>query len=123
MENQVAPSNAPQPQPQIPLQQPEITLETLEAMKAQAKQMAIQQAMAQRLEQQQQPQQAPFYPPTQQYTLSRISEQPQVVYVRRNLTVAEILLVILLSCGIVTGIQWSWNIATNVLPRIEIKMR
>ena len=123
MENQVAPSNAPQPQPQIPLQQPEITLETLEAMKAQAKQMAIQQAMAQRLEQQQQPPQAPFYPPTQQYTLSRISEQPQVVYVRRNLTVAELILVFVVSCGIVVGGQAVWNVGSKFLPSIEIKVK
>jgi hypothetical protein len=46
-----------------------------------------------------------------------------VIYVRRNLTVAEVLLVLLLSCGIVTGVQWTWNIVTNFLPRIEVKMR
>jgi hypothetical protein len=120
MENQVVPSNAPQPQ--IPLQQPEITTETLEAMKAQARQMAIQQATAQRLEQQQPPQ-APFYPPTQQYTLSRISEQPQVVYVRRNLTVAELILIFVISCGIVVGGQTAWNLGAKFLPSIEIKVK
>jgi hypothetical protein len=67
--------------------------------------LAVQQALAQ---------QAQLMPPIQ---------QPQVVYVRRNLTVAELLLVLLLSCGIVTGIQWTWNIISNVLPRIEIKAR
>ena len=121
MENQVAPSNAPQPQPQIPLQQPEITLETLEAMKAQAKQMAIQQAMAQRLEQQQQPQQAPY--PTQQYVPRQIPQQPQVVYVRRNLTVAELILVFVVSCGIVVGGQAVWNVGSRFLPSIEIKVK
>ena len=52
------------------------------------------------------------------------AQQPQqVVYVRRNLTVAELVLVILLACGLVTGVQFSWNVATNVLPRIEIRMK
>ena len=96
---------------QIPLSQPpqqmslegQITPEQLAQMKARAREIAVQQAIAQ---QQQLPQQ-----------------QPQIIYLRRNLTVAEVLLVILLSCGIVTGIQWSWNIATNVLPRVEIKVR
>ena len=115
----MAPSNVPQPQ--IPLQQPEITPETLEAMKAQAKQMAIQQAMAQRLEQQ--PQQVPFYPPTQQYVLKQISDQPQVVYVRRNLTVAELILVFVVSCGIVVGGQAVWNVGAKFLPSIEIKVK
>jgi len=32
-------------------------------------------------------------------------------------------LVFLISCGIVTGIQWSWNILSNILPKIEIKVR
>ena len=52
------------------------------------------------------------------------AQQPQqVVYVRRNLTVAELVLVILLASGLVTGVQFSWYIATNVLPRIEIRMK
>jgi hypothetical protein len=51
------------------------------------------------------------------------SAQPQVVYVRRNLTVAELIVVFLISCGLVTGIQGAWNFASNHLPRIEIKAR
>lgn len=106
MEEQIPPSQAPAPQQppqQIPLQG-QITPEQLAELKARAKQVAIQQAMAQ--------QQQPIPQP-----------QPQVVYVRRNLTVAEVLLVLLLSCGIVTGVQWSWNMVTNFLPRVEIRMR
>jgi len=99
MEEQIPPSQPPMPQ----APEGQITPEMLAQMKARARELAIQQAMAQ---QQQLPQQ-----------------QPQIVYLRRNLTVAEVLLVILLSCGIVTGIQWGWNIATNVLPRVEIKVR
>lgn len=92
---------------QIPQSQPpsfaQLSPEQLEGLKARARELAIQQTFAQQAEQQQ--------------------PQPNVVYVRRNLTVAELLLVFLLSCGIVTGIQGIWYVATHVLPRIEIKVR
>jgi len=98
MEEQIPPSQPPAPQSS----EPPITPEMLEMLKARAREAAVQQTLGQR---------------------TTIPPQPQrVVYVRRNLTVAEILIVILLSCGIVTGIQWTWNFATNVLPRIEIKV-
>jgi hypothetical protein len=84
-----------------PSQTPEIS--SIEEMKARAREMAIQQVFAQQNAQQQQ--------------------QPKIVYLRRNLTVAELLLVFLISCGIVTGIQWSWSALSNVLPKIEIKVR
>ena len=101
MEEQIP---ASQPPMQVPPQlENQITPEQLEAMKARARELAIQQTMAQQAVVQQQ--------------------QPRVVYVRRNLTVAEVLLVLLLSCGIVTGIQWTWNTLSNVLPRIEVKVR
>lgn len=99
MEEQIPPSQ--QPIPQAP--EGQITPELLAQMKARARELAVQQAIAQQAAMPQQ--------------------QPQVVYVRRNLTVAEVLLVILLSCGIVTGVQWTWNIVTNILPRVEIKVR
>ena len=99
MEEQIPPSQPPIPQ----APEGQITPEMLVELKARARELAIQQTIAQQQS----------IPP----------QQPEVVYVRRNLTVAEVLLVILLSCGIVTGIQWSWNIVTNVLPRIEIKVR
>jgi hypothetical protein len=99
MEEQIPPSQPPQ---QMTLEG-QITPEQLAQMKARARELAVQQTIAQQQAIQQQ--------------------QPQVVYVRRNLTVAEVLLVVLLSCGIVTGIQWTWNIVTNVLPRVEIKVR
>ena len=99
MEEQIPPSQPPQ---QMTLEG-QITSEQLAQMKARARELAVQQTIAQQQAIQQQ--------------------QPQVIYVRRNLTVAEVLLVVLLSCGIVTGIQWTWNIVTNVLPRVEIKVR
>lgn len=99
MDEQIPPS-------QPPIQQPlegQITMEQLAEMKARARDLAIQQTLAQQAAQAQQ--------------------APKVIYVRRNLTVAELLVVLLISCGIVTGIQWSWNFVSNALPRIEIKVR
>jgi hypothetical protein len=99
MSQSVPPSQAPEFMPE----QPQITPETLAKMKAIAKERAVRMVATQQQ----------LYP----------QQEPKVVYVRRNLTVAELLLIILLSCGIVTGIQYTWNFATNVLPRIEIKMK
>lgn len=94
MEDQIPPSNMPIPG--------SISPEQLAEMKARAREMAMQQALASQAQMQ----------PTQ-----------QVVYVKRNLTIAELLVVFLISCGIVTGIQGIWYCATNVLPRIEVRMR
>lgn len=99
MEEQIPPSQPPMPQ----APEGQITPEMLAQMKARAREIAVQQTIA------------------QQAALPQ--QQPQIVYLRRNLTVAEVLLVILLSCGIVTGVQWTWNIVTNILPRVEIKVR
>lgn len=85
--------------------EPQITPEQLMEMKARARELAVQQTMA------------------QQAQMTQTVRPPQVIYVRRNLTVAELLLVLLLSCGIVTGIQWSWNFISNVLPRVEVRVR
>jgi len=48
------------------------------------------------------------------------NQEPKIQYIRRNLTVAEIMVVFALSCGLVFGVQNLWNFATN-LPKIEIK--
>ena len=101
MEEQIPASQPPMQMP--PQMENQITPEQLEAMKARARELAIQQTIAQQAAVQQQ--------------------QPRIIYLRRNLTVAEVLLVLLLSCGIVTGIQWTWNALSNVLPKIEIKVR
>ena len=95
MEEQVPPS-----QPPI---NPPITPEQLEQMKARAKNLAIQQTLAQN---------APISPP-----------QPQVIYVRRNLTIAEIVVILLLSCGLVTGVQFTWNVVNEFLPKLEIRVK
>jgi hypothetical protein len=107
MEEQIPASQPPMPMP--PQMQNQMTLESqitpeqLAELKARARELAIQQTIAQQAAIQQQ--------------------QPRIIYLRRNLTVAEVLLVLLLSCGIVTGIQWTWNALSNVLPKIEIKVR
>ena len=78
----------------------QVTLEQIERMKRLAKEQAIQQVINQRTYQ----------------------NQPEVVYVRRNLTVAELILVFILSSGLVFGLQVGWNVINNYLPKIEIKM-
>ena len=98
MEEQIPPSQPPMQQ----TLEGQITPEALAEMKARAMELAIQQTVPQRLP---------------------VEMPPQVVYVRRNLTVAELLLVLLLSCGIVTGIQGLWYVGTNLLPRLEIRVR
>jgi len=47
--------------------------------------------------------------------------EPKIVYVRRNLTLAELILVFALSIGMVTGVQFVWQTVTDILPRIEIR--
>jgi hypothetical protein len=106
MEDQV-PSSTP---PQIPGQ---ITPEMLEGMKQQAREMAI----AQYMTQQQRPQE------TQPSQPMPSLEPQRVVYVRRNLTIAELIVVFVLAAGLVVGIQAGWRFAFETLPRIEIKVK
>jgi hypothetical protein len=104
MEEQIPSSNFPPDQQGLGGQ---ITPEQLEQLKARAREAAIMQTY-----QQQQPQAAlPVGPPA------------QIVYVKKPLTVAEILLLLLVSCGIVFGVQLTFNFVVNTLPRIEIKMK
>jgi hypothetical protein len=104
MEEQIPPSQFPgQPTGQDYFMN-EISPENLAAMKARAKEQAIRQAARESLAQLQQ-------------------QPPQVMYVRRNLTVAELLVVFLISCGIVTGIQFVWHGVSNLLPRIEVRVK
>lgn len=97
MDNQVPASNVPFPG---------VDPNQLAEMKRLAMEQAIQQYESQRLEMPQRPQM-----------------EPQVVYVKRNLTVAELGLIVLMAIGIVTGIQAGWNLLSNNLPVIEIKSR
>ena len=104
MEEQIPSSSFPPAQQGLVGQ---ITPEQLEQLKARAREAAIMQVY-----QQQQPQAVPPAGPPS-----------QVVYVKRPLTVAEILLLLLVSCGIVFGVQLGFNFAVNTLSRIEIKMK
>ena len=102
MEEQVPPSQ----QPGIP----QITPEQLAGMKARAKELAIQQTLAQ-------------MPPISRDQLTFNPPNQKVVYVKRNLTIAEIVLLLAVSCLLVTGVQFGWKLATDFLPRIEIKVQ
>ena len=86
------------PPSQVPQQQPPrgYTPEEIAYMKAQAMNEAVKRAA----------------PP-----------QTRVIYQKRNLTVAEWLVTLLFATGIVAGIQGVWYVATDILPRVEIRQR
>lgn len=123
MEEQIPSSIPPQNQP--PSAPGTLTPEMLEALKARAREEAIRMTMLQKQDQQEAKKDRSIaratVAPSQQLPLPQI--QPQVVYVRRNLTVAELGLIILLSCGLVTAFQGGWHFVSNNLPRIEIKAK
>lgn len=87
-----------------------------QAMRRIALEQAIQQVKQQSQVQPQVPVQ-PSAPVRQSY----VQPQAKVVYVRRNLTLAEILVIFALSCGLVVGTQALWGFVSDVLPRIEIR--
>jgi hypothetical protein len=122
MEDQVPSSVPPQPEQTVP---GGLTPEVLEALKARAREEAIRMTMLQRQAQQQEATDRPIAQaevrPSQQVQFPQ--EKTQYIYVQRNLTVAELGLVVLLACGLVTGIQVGWNFVANRLPTIEIKAR
>ena len=120
MEEQVPASNFPPDQQGLVGQ---ITPEQLEQMKARAREAAIMQVY-----QQQKPvvhQISEPLPPGTYYAPIQPNNSlpPKVVYVKRSLTVAEIILMLTLSCGIVFGGQLAFNFVADTLPRIEIKMK
>jgi len=82
--------------------------------------IALEQAI-QQVTQQPAPVQAPPSSAPQVQVPYPTPPEPNVVYIRRNLTLAEILVVFAVSCGLVFGIQGAWNFATDILPRIEIR--
>ena len=104
MEEQVPASNFPPDQQGLVGQ---ITPEQLAELKERARLAAMMQVYQQ--------QQAQPIPP------GRPPEQ--VVYIKRPLTVAEMILMLVLSGGIVFGGQLAFNFVANTLPRIEIKMK
>jgi hypothetical protein len=114
MEEQLPPSMpAPEAFQQTPPPRPTITPEMVEQMKMRAREEAIRITMEQR--------QAPVAAPMQ--TPNPFTPPPQVVYIRRNLTLAELLVTLALACGLVFGVQAGWNFASQILPRIEVKVK
>ena len=65
---------------------------------------------------------APEFPPAAM-RMPVAPPQPEVVYVRRNLTLAEMLVALVVAVGIVSGFQAGWYLATDLIPRIEIRQR
>jgi hypothetical protein len=127
MENQVGPSNQPQNLEQnfnVPISNT-ITPELLETLKAQARQNAIKQVLEESNTPTRMaiPQQNFNFSPTQGGNTARPQEPPRIVYVRRNLTVAELIVIFAISCGLVLGVQGAWNIGSRLLPSIEIKVK
>ena len=85
----------------------------------QMREKALQDAIAQVTAAQSAPQSAPQFTPQIQPPMPQ--PQPKVVYVRRNLTLAELAVVFVISAGVVLGGQGIWTIATDILPRIQIR--
>jgi hypothetical protein len=121
MEEQIAPS-IPAPETSQPAAAPALTFpqtmqtitpEMVNMMKARAREEAIRITMEQR--------QAP--PAPQLQVPQDFQRPPQVVYVRRNLTLAELILTVFLACGIVFGVQTGWYFGSKLLQRIEIKVK
>lgn len=116
-------ATAPEPQP---AQQPGVIFNRpdFQAMREQALQDAIAQVTQRQAtgEQQQQFVQPPVQQPAFiSQPLVQPQVEPQVIYVKRNLTLAEIIVVFAITTGCVLGIQGAWTLATDILPRIEIK--
>ena len=109
--------DAAQQQQAPPSQQP--PMPNFAAMRELALQQAIEQVTGQRGAEA--PPAQVQQPPTVQPAPPQPRPEPKVVYVRRNLTLAELILVFALSIGMVTGVQFVWQVVTDILPRIEIR--
>ena len=61
------------------------------------------------------------YPTAPAAPTPQITEQVRVI--RRNLTLAELILIFAIATGSVLGVQGIWAFATDILPRIEIRAK
>lgn len=109
------------PASQVPQQLQGISPEQLAEMKARAREQAIRMTMQQQTPPPQSSQ-APVVLPGG-YMYMPEAPEPKIVYVRRNLTVAEILVIAVISCTIVSGIQGVWGLASKHLPQIEVRVK
>lgn len=61
------------------------------------------------------------YPTAPVTPTAQATEQVRVI--RRNLTLAELILIFAIATGSVLGVQGIWAFATDILPRIEIRAK
>ena len=144
MEEQIPASQAPEPTQRI-------TPEELEAMKAYAREQAIRMTYQQPLQppvtnlpyqprpvpepvQSSQPAVfiAPQWPPTPEVLIPKMPRAPEpaydysapkVIYVARNFTIAELLVIGLLSCTVAFGLLKAWDFGSKYLPQIEVRIK
>lgn len=114
-----APTSSKEP-PQLNSPIPsQLTPENLERMKQQARELAVAQHYAQ-----QRGNLTSESKPKVVYEINQPLQIPEkIIYVRRNLTIAELLLIFAVSCGLVYGVPATWNFAAQNLPRIEIQVK
>jgi len=110
MEDQV-PSSIPSPPPG------QITPEILEQMKQHAREMAVAQHMAQQQVKKE------YQVGNPEPSLVSPFQPQEAIYVRRNLTLAELIVILVVSIGVVTGVQVGWKFASENLPRIHIEVK
>ena len=144
MEEQVPPSQDPGPAYNI-------SPEQLEAMKAYAREQAIrmtyqqpQQPPVTNLTYQPGPDPEPVqssqpavftvpqWPPTPEALIPKMQRAPEpaydysapkVIYVARNFTIAELLVIGLLSCTVAFGLLKAWDFGSKYLPQIEVRVK
>lgn len=119
MEEQIPSSSIPPVSPALGNQPIPGTITS--EMLAQMKQQAMELAISQQLQQQQQ--KGAYQGEDLNVPASSQIQQPKVVYVRRNLTVAELIVILFVSIGIVTGVQFGWKVVVNNLPSVEIRVK
>jgi hypothetical protein len=125
MENEVPMSQPPMTQAEPQYQEPTAPVyPDIEALKAQARDLAVQQVLVNRAAVISASASQPSAQPTPSFVqLQQQQTPPKVIYLRRNLTVAELIVVFAVACGVVSGIPALWNFAANRLPQIEIKVK
>lgn len=144
MEEQVPPSQDPGPAYNI-------SPEELEAMKAYAREQAIRMTYQQppqppvtNLPYQPRPVSEPVqssqpafftvpqWPPTPEALIPKMPRAPEpaydysapkVIYVARNFTIAELLVIGLLSCTVAFGLLKAWDFGSRYLPQIEVRVK
>ena len=67
------------------------------------------------------PQKYPVAPAPAPQVTEQVTEQVRVI--RRNLTLAELILIFAIATGSVLGVQGIWAFTTDLLPRIEIRAK